>query len=858
MKMNICFMRKTSLLLCLLLLLGTAEAQDSISPTVVITYPYSSQIVFGMVTINASAFDNIAVDQVEFYVDSKKIRNDISPPYYTTWNAFLETNTTHLLKVIAYDTSGNINSHSITVIVDESRKKADLNNDGKINLADVIIIILSWGSAEGDINKDGITNLFDIGILLSKWASYTIPASPTISGVIPNSATQGTTLQAIITGTNLDQVNSILFSGTGVTGLINPGGTSTTAPVTINIGSAAPTGLRVFAVSTPNGIAQSGNIAFEVKPLLPASFDFLLTNSGSITLTQGNSGSNTITANLLTGISELVSLFVSGLPPGSTYTLTPQSGTPPFTSTLTITTASTTPTGTYPIIVTGTSLSLTKTTSFTLAINQAFQPCILTSASIVPVCSGGSSSSCETGESVTMSGTYTGSCEAADFFQIDASTTGCTVKFSGGDMSGISDSTITIIGGTVSGSWVTPTISSQCTGKTVTASAAALYDGGPPGTGTWLTGTTATGTINFATPIPPTGTYRLTTDLGVPANTAIDVSEKITSAIGNLTPPATVILEGIYFINHSVRIWNTNDITILGSGDKTGFVRYQQDVDPADWAHGIPWFSYISIRNSSRITLQNFNITGPLKERKYNSSIEQSHAFSIGSAAYNVIIKDINVTGVNGDVLRIGGSSKEPKPSFITMERVNSKINGRQGIALVWGEFITIRNVTIELTARSGIDVEPLFTYPAGAVSDVLIEDSALLDYKNIGVGLHKDVPSYRFTMRRVTFRGGLSLGKLTAVIGKEHKDVMLEDVNYDYRTNYPPEGSLGDFSSSPPVVNLSIIRARWHFNKGPAIINGTSGQVRDSVFTSDSTNVIVVCIDPKIISINNIGAGYC
>lgn len=80
-----------------------------------------------------------------------------------------------------------------------------------------------------------------------------------------------------------------------------------------------------------------------------------------------------------------------------------------------------------------------------------------------------------------MSGTYTGDCSAARFFQIDAFGSGCDIQYTGGSMSGISSAIPApgINGGTVSGSWVIPTVSASCAGKTVSPTAAAMRDSAP-------------------------------------------------------------------------------------------------------------------------------------------------------------------------------------------------------------------------------------------------------------------------------------------------------------------------------------------------------------------------------------------
>jgi hypothetical protein len=117
---------------------------------------------------------------------------------------------------------------------------------------------------------------------------------------------------------------------------------------------------------------------------------------------------------------------------------------------------------------------------------------------------------CEAGETVAMSGTYTGDCSAADFFQIDANDGGgCVLEYSipPAVMSGISDSSITLSGGTVSNAaWTVPAIADACKGKTVNAVAARLWHGLPGGAGPSYLAGGASGSFKFATVSPTTTT----------------------------------------------------------------------------------------------------------------------------------------------------------------------------------------------------------------------------------------------------------------------------------------------------------------------------------------------------------------
>lgn len=98
-----------------------------------------------------------------------------------------------------------------------------------------------------------------------------------------------------------------------------------------------------------------------------APFDYSLSNSGGITVNQGLSGSNTITAALVGGTSESVSFSASGLPSGASASFNPISCSPNCSSELTISTTASTPGGIYLITITGAPLG--KTTTFNLTVN---------------------------------------------------------------------------------------------------------------------------------------------------------------------------------------------------------------------------------------------------------------------------------------------------------------------------------------------------------------------------------------------------------------------------------------------------------------------------------------------------------
>ncbi|SUZ48937.1 uncharacterized protein METZ01_LOCUS1791, partial [marine metagenome] len=64
---------------------------DTTPPSVVITSPAANQTVSGSISINAAAFDNVAVSKVEFYHNTDLHSTDNSYPYEASWNTQDET-----------------------------------------------------------------------------------------------------------------------------------------------------------------------------------------------------------------------------------------------------------------------------------------------------------------------------------------------------------------------------------------------------------------------------------------------------------------------------------------------------------------------------------------------------------------------------------------------------------------------------------------------------------------------------------------------------------------------------------------------------------------------------------------------
>ncbi|HEX6095965.1 MAG TPA: Ig-like domain-containing protein [Thermoanaerobaculia bacterium] len=98
---------------------------DTQAPATSITSPSSGATVSAIVTVSASASDNVGVTRVEFYVDGSLASTDTSAGFSYDWNTTLLANGTHTLYTKAYDAVGNVGT-SATVTVTVSNTGADV------------------------------------------------------------------------------------------------------------------------------------------------------------------------------------------------------------------------------------------------------------------------------------------------------------------------------------------------------------------------------------------------------------------------------------------------------------------------------------------------------------------------------------------------------------------------------------------------------------------------------------------------------------------------------------------------------------------------------------------------------------
>ncbi|HEX5000694.1 MAG TPA: hypothetical protein VFY29_20895 [Terriglobia bacterium] len=88
-----------------------------------------------------------------------------------------------------------------------------------------------------------------------------------ISTISPTYGLRGSTLTLTIAGSGLSNATAVAFSGTGVTGTINPGATDTSAVVSVTVAPDALLGTRLMTITSSGG--TSAPVPFDVLVMLP-------------------------------------------------------------------------------------------------------------------------------------------------------------------------------------------------------------------------------------------------------------------------------------------------------------------------------------------------------------------------------------------------------------------------------------------------------------------------------------------------------------------------------------------------------------------------------------------------------------
>ena len=125
--------------------ISVAVVKDTVAPTVAVTAPSANATVSGIVTVRASASDNVGVTKVEFYENGVLLSATNVAPYSCLWNTQTLANGSYTLTAKAYDASNNVKqSAGVAVTVSnsgppQSSLAGDINGDGIVDIGDALL-----------------------------------------------------------------------------------------------------------------------------------------------------------------------------------------------------------------------------------------------------------------------------------------------------------------------------------------------------------------------------------------------------------------------------------------------------------------------------------------------------------------------------------------------------------------------------------------------------------------------------------------------------------------------------------------------------------------------------------------------
>lgn len=155
--------------------LGYSAASTG-SPTFVSSSITDGQTLSGTVPWNVTTSGSVA--SVEYWADSAKLATDTTAPYSYNLDTTTMANGSHLINVVLVGTDGSrISAGSggilgkVTVDNAAAFKPGDLNQDSRVDVTDLSILLSYYGTANAvaDINKDGVVNVLDLSALLSNY-----------------------------------------------------------------------------------------------------------------------------------------------------------------------------------------------------------------------------------------------------------------------------------------------------------------------------------------------------------------------------------------------------------------------------------------------------------------------------------------------------------------------------------------------------------------------------------------------------------------------------------------------------------------------------------------------------------------
>jgi hypothetical protein len=187
---------------------------DLTAPTVSMTNPVSGQTVTGMLTVSATATDDVGVTNVQFLLDGAALGTpDTAAPFDTTWSSAATSNGSHTLTAVARDAAGReTTSAPITVNVLNDIASPTVTLTSPVANTTVAGIVTVSATAADDIGVVSVQFLVDgepLGAVDSEapyqtdWVTTSaVNGNHTLSAIARDAANNATTISATVTVAN--------------------------------------------------------------------------------------------------------------------------------------------------------------------------------------------------------------------------------------------------------------------------------------------------------------------------------------------------------------------------------------------------------------------------------------------------------------------------------------------------------------------------------------------------------------------------------------------------------------------------------------------------------------------------------
>ena len=205
-----------------------------------------------------------------------------------------------------------------------------------------------------------------------------------------------------------------------------------------------------------------------------------------------------------------------------------------------------------------------------------------------------------------------------------------------------------------------------------------------------------------------------------------DVTAELNTFLASRATGTTIAFpeRGRYRIEGVVLASGFHDVTIDGHGSTLFATTDGSGGPPPFYNYRSHWprlREHVEIRDSERVTVHDLTVEGPNREGTFRPELEGQAGFVV-TRSRGVTLDGVTARATYGDGVYVVGGSVD-----VTIRRCVLDHNGRQGVAVVDGDNVTVEDCTMRATGRSVIDLEPAH----GLVRTVHVRNNRVDGYVN-------------------------------------------------------------------------------------------------------------------------------